>query len=98
MGTKPLRWKWVLKKKKLGRDGSIEKYNARLLAKGFRQKEGIDFFDTYSHVSRISSIRFSIAIVVVHNLIIHQMGVKIAFFKIEIQKRKFIWNDQKVMS
>ena len=70
LGTKPLGCKWVLKKK-LRLDGSIKKYKARLVAKGFRQKEGIDFFDTYSLVSRISSIRTLFAIAAVHNLIIH---------------------------
>ena len=29
-------------------DGTIDKYKARLIVKGFRQKEGLDYFDTYS--------------------------------------------------
>jgi hypothetical protein len=38
-------------KKKLWPDGTIERYKARLVIKGYSQKEGEDFFDTYSHVA-----------------------------------------------
>ena len=42
-------------------DGTIDEYKARLVVKGFRQKEGLDYFDTYSPVTRITSIRMLIA-------------------------------------
>jgi hypothetical protein len=38
-------------KKKLRSDGTIERYKARLVIKGYSQKEGEDFFDTYSPVT-----------------------------------------------
>ena len=50
-----------------------------MLAKSYRQKEGLDYFDTYSPVTRITSIRMLIAIAVLDNLDIHQMDVKTAF-------------------
>ena len=69
-GSKPLGYKWIFKKK-MKADGSIDKYKSRLVIKGYKQKEGLDYFDTYSPVTRISSIRMLIAIVAIHNLEIH---------------------------
>jgi hypothetical protein len=53
---KPIDYKWTFKKKRKP-DGTINKYKARLVVKGFTQKEGEDFFNTYSHVARLTTIR-----------------------------------------
>ena len=55
LGSKPLGYKWIFKKK-MKADGSIDKYKVILVIKGYKQKEGLDYFDTYSPVTRISSI------------------------------------------
>ena len=60
-------------------DGTIDKYKARLVVKGYIQKEGLDYFDTYSSVTRITSILMLIALAAVHDLKIHQINVKTAF-------------------
>ncbi|GJR61145.1 calcineurin B-like protein 4 [Tanacetum coccineum] len=54
-------YKWIFKKK-MKADGTVDKYKARLVIQGFRQREGLDYFDTYSPVTRITSIRMIIAI------------------------------------
>ena len=88
-GCKPLGYKWIFKKK-MKADGSIDKYNARLVIKGYRQKESLDYFDTYSPVTRIKSIRKLIAIVVLYNLEIHQMDVKTAFLNGDLDEEIYM--------
>ncbi|XP_071738640.1 uncharacterized mitochondrial protein AtMg00820-like [Rutidosis leptorrhynchoides] len=66
-GCKPLGNKWIFKNKmKVG--GIIDKFKARLVIQGFKQKEGIDYFDTYAHVSRITTIRLLIALAAMYDL------------------------------
>ena len=73
-GCKPLSFK-----RKMKVDGSIDKYKARLVIKGYKQTEGLDYFDTYSPITRINSIRMVLEIVALRNLEVHQMDVKTAF-------------------
>ena len=61
-----------------------------LVIKGCKQKEGLDYFDTYSPVTRISSIRMLIAIAAIHNLKIHQMGVKTAFLNGDLDEEIYM--------
>nr|KAJ0223967.1 hypothetical protein LSAT_V11C200097950 [Lactuca sativa] len=75
---KALRCKWI-QKSKIKVCGSINKYKAKLVIEGFRKKEGIDFFDTYAPVARISTIKLMLALAVIHKLVIHQMDVKTVF-------------------
>nr|KAJ0216976.1 hypothetical protein LSAT_V11C300135700 [Lactuca sativa] len=77
-GCKALGCKWILKIK-MKVYGTIDKYKAILVIQGFRQKEGIDFFDTYALVAKISTIRLLLALAAINNLVIHQMDVKTAF-------------------
>ncbi|GKA29249.1 zinc finger, CCHC-type containing protein [Tanacetum coccineum] len=85
----PLGCKWIFKRK-LKVDGTIENFKARLVIQGFRQKSGIDYFDTYALVARISTIRLLIAIGLIHNLIIHQMDMKTAFLNGELDEEVYM--------
>jgi len=67
-------------------DGTVDKYKARLVIKGFRQREGLDYFDTYLPVTRITSIRMILAIAALRNLEIHQMDVKTAFLNGDLEE------------
>ena len=88
-GCKPLGYKWIFKKK-MKTDGTIDKYKARLVIKGYRQKEGLDYFDTYSPVTRITSIRMIIAIAALRDLEIHQMDVKTAFLNGDLNEEIYM--------
>ncbi|GKA17587.1 zinc finger, CCHC-type containing protein, partial [Tanacetum coccineum] len=76
---------WIFKRK-LKVDGTIEMFKARLVIQGFKQNSGIDYFDTYAPVARISTIRLMIAMASIHNLIIHQMDAKIAFLNDDLDE------------
>ncbi|GKE35445.1 zinc finger, CCHC-type containing protein, partial [Tanacetum coccineum] len=84
-GCKPLGCKWIFKRK-LKVDGTIENFKARLVIHGFKQKSGIDYFDTYAPMARISTIRLLISMASIHNLIIHQMDVKTAFLNGDLEE------------
>ena len=88
-GAKTIGCKWIFKRK-LKSDWSIKKYKAYLVAKGFQQKKGVDYFDTFALVTRISSIRVLIDLASIHNLVIHQMDVKTTFFNGELEEEIYI--------
>jgi hypothetical protein len=90
-GCKPVGCKWVLKKK-LRLNGTIDKYKARLMAKGYTQKEGEDFFDTYSPIARLTTIRVLLSLAASHGLLVHQMDIKTAFLNGELEEE--IYMDQ----
>jgi hypothetical protein len=90
-GCKPVGCKWIFKKK-LRPYGTIEKYKARLVAKGYTQKEGEDFFDAYSPIARLTTIRVLLSLAASHGLLVHQMDVKTAFLNGELDEE--IYMDQ----
>ena len=76
-GCKHVGSKWVFKTKSDPK-GNIERYKAQLVAKGFTQREGIDYSETFSPVSAKDSFRIVMALVAHFDLELHQMDVKTA--------------------
>src|SRR3954468_18965264 len=70
--------KWIFKKK-TDADGNVTVYKARLVAKVFRQVQGIDYDETFSPVAMLKSVRIMLAIAAFYDYEIWQMDVKTAF-------------------
>jgi len=71
--------KWVFTKKQGSSYGDIVRYKVRLVAKGYTQREGIDYNEILSHVVKYLSIRILLALVVQYELKFDQLDVKTTF-------------------
>lgn len=77
--------KWVYKIKRRA-DGSLERYKARLVTKGFHQEEGIDFFEIYSPVVRPTTIRVILTLALSYGWPLRQLNVSNAFSHGDLQE------------
>ena len=84
VGKKVLHKKWVYRIKN-EHDGS-KRYKARLVVKGFQQKEGIDYTKIFSLVVKMSTIKLVLRMVAVENLHLEQLDVKTAFFHCDLEE------------
>ena len=92
-GIKPIMCKWVYKRKR-GMDGKVETFKARLVAKAYTQKEGIDYEETFSPVAMLKSIRILLSIAASLDLEIWQMDVKTAFLNGSLDKSIYMMNPE----
>jgi hypothetical protein len=85
--------RWLYKIKHVA-NGSIKKFKVRFVARGFSQKEGVDYEETFSPVTRYASIQAVISIASVMRWRIHQMDVKTTFLNGIIEEEVYIEKPQ----
>ncbi|KAL1219966.1 Retrovirus-related Pol polyprotein from transposon TNT 1-94 [Cardamine amara subsp. amara] len=88
-GFKTVGSKWVFKTKRDSK-GNIERYKTHLVAKDFTQKDGIDYKETFSPVSKKDSLRIVLGLVAHYDLELHQMDVKTAFLNGELEEEVYM--------
>nr|GFC77514.1 retrovirus-related Pol polyprotein from transposon TNT 1-94 [Tanacetum cinerariifolium] len=75
---------------KLDEYGDVLKNKAWLVAKGYRQEEGIDFEESFALVARIEAIRIFITNAISRNMTVYQMNVKTAFLNGELKEEVYV--------
>nr|GEU54320.1 hypothetical protein [Tanacetum cinerariifolium] len=80
---------WIYKVK-LDEPGCILKNKARLVARGYRQEEGIEFEKSFAPVARLEAIRFFLAYAAHMNMVVYQMNVMTAFLNGNMRKEVYV--------
>ncbi|GJS75948.1 retrovirus-related pol polyprotein from transposon TNT 1-94 [Tanacetum coccineum] len=81
--------KWIYKVK-LDELGGILKNKARLVARGYRQEEGIDFEESFAPVARLEAIRIFLTFAAHMNMVVYQMDVKTAFLNGNLREEVYV--------
>jgi len=87
-GKKALTSKWVYKIK-FRPDGSVERYRARLVIRGFEQVKDKDYKHTFSPVAELTTVRVFIALATTSNWPLHQLDINNAFLHGFIDEVKY---------
>ena len=85
IGKKAIGCRWVFAVK-VNPDGSVARLKARLVAKGYAQTYGVDYSDTFSPVTKMTSLRLFISLYATHNWDLHQLDIKNAFLHGDLQE------------
>ena len=84
-GIVPIGCKWIFKRK-IGADGKVETYKDRLVAKGFRQRQGVDYEETFSPTAKWAALRAILALGALEDMEIESVDISSAFLNGELDK------------
>ena len=85
----PITCKWVYKIKTRS-DGSLERYKARLVARGFQQEHGRDYDETFAPVAHMTTIQTLLVVASVCHWSVSQLDVKNAFLNDELREEVYM--------
>ena len=88
-GYKRIGCEWVFKTKH-DSNGNIKWYKARLIAKGFTQKDGVNYNETFFSCLKKNSFRIIMVMVDHYDLELHSMGMKTAFLNENLGEEVYI--------
>ena len=88
-GIVPIGCKWVFKRK-IGAEEKVDAYKSRLIAKGFCQRQGVDYEETFSLVAMLKSIRILLAKATHYDYEIWQMDVKTSFLSGYVEEEIYV--------
>ena len=88
-GRKIVDSKWVFKIKR-NSDGTIARYKARLVARGFTQEHGIDYTETFAPTVKFSTIRVILTLAAYHDWEVEQLDVVTTFLSAELKEKVYM--------